>query len=425
MKSVVFLCFAFFTLSLTAEQVGPWNLDALKSQVPTMKWLRQDQPVHSLLYEGEKYQGHTTEVFAFYASPRTLGVAREGETFPGVVCIHGGGGTAFAEWVHLWAKRGYAAIAMDLNGSRPPDPVVDEKGLVRGNAHAEATRTRLPKGGPTHGHAEKFNSIGGDVSDDWPFHAAASVIRAHTLLRSLAEVQAERTAVTGISWGGYTTCLVASLDDRFKAAVPVYGCGFLHEGESVQKRSIDLLGERRMDWVRAYDPGSLLPRCRVPLLWVNGTHDIHYPLDSYMKSYAVVPGEKQLRLQVKMGHGHQPGWKPEEIGLFIDSKCRGGRPLPKLGKPQIQNQEVRVQCELPPGSSVKEATLHFTTDLGPRSARSWSSLPTKVGKQEVHAGGTHLELLTEQPPAEANTWFINVTDDRGAIISSEVQFTRE
>ena len=27
------------------------------------------------------------------------------------------------------------------------------------------------------------------------------------------------TAVTGISWGGYTTCLVASLDDRFKAAV--------------------------------------------------------------------------------------------------------------------------------------------------------------------------------------------------------------
>lgn len=148
MKSVVFLCFAFFTLSLTAEQVGPWNLDALKSQVPTMKWLRQDQPVHSLLYEGEKYQGHTTEVFAFYASPRTLGVAREGETFPGVVCIHGGGGTAFAEWVHLWAKRGYAAIAMDLNGSRPPDPVVDEKGLVRGNAHAEATRTRLPKGGP-------------------------------------------------------------------------------------------------------------------------------------------------------------------------------------------------------------------------------------------------------------------------------------
>ena len=32
-----------------------------------------------------------------------------------------------------------------------------------------------------------------------------------------------------ISWGGYLTCIVAGLDNRFKAAVPVYGYGFLHE----------------------------------------------------------------------------------------------------------------------------------------------------------------------------------------------------
>jgi len=42
--------------------------------------------------------------------------------FPGVILIHGGGGTAFADWVHLWARRGYAALAMNLNGSRPPAP---------------------------------------------------------------------------------------------------------------------------------------------------------------------------------------------------------------------------------------------------------------------------------------------------------------
>ena len=117
-----FPLFLLLSTSLLAEQVGPWNLDALKSQVPAMKWVRQDLPVHSLTYAGEKYQGHETEVFAFYASPSTLGLAKPGAKFPGVVCIQGGGGTAFAEWVHLWAKRGYAAIAMDLNGSRPPEP---------------------------------------------------------------------------------------------------------------------------------------------------------------------------------------------------------------------------------------------------------------------------------------------------------------
>ena len=92
--------------------------------------------------------------------------------------------------------------------------------------------------------------------------------------------------MTGISWGGYTTCLVASLDDRFKAAVPVYGCGFLHQGESVQKPQIDQLDQRRSDWVAAYDPSSHLARCTVPTFWVNGTNDVHYVLDSYAKSYA-------------------------------------------------------------------------------------------------------------------------------------------
>ena len=349
----------------SAEQIGPWNLTELK-RAPTMRWLVQTGPVHSLFYEGEKFKDSNTEVFAFYASPITLGKAKPGTKFPGVVLVHGGGVTAFAEWAHLWAKRGYAAIAMDLSGSRPIDPVYDVKGIpVSGQANKPETRKRLPNGGPNQGPAEKFESIGGDVSDDWPYHAAASVIRAHSLLRSFPEVDADRTAVTGISWGGYTTCLVASLDDRFKAAVPVYGCAFLHEGESVQKSSIDKLGERRDAWVKAYDPSSLLPRCRVPILWVNGTNDNHYPLDSYQKSFDVVPGRKQMRIEVKMPHGHPPGWAPKEIGLFIDSYCRDGKPLAVPGK--ITTHGDAIQLAFESAVPVKSASLHYTSDTGRRS----------------------------------------------------------
>ncbi len=155
-------------------------------------------------------------------------------------------------------------------------------------------------------------------------------MRAHSLLRSMKEVDADRTAVTGISWGGYTTCLVASLDNRFQAAVPVYGCGFLHEGESVQKPAIDKLGQRREEWIKTYDPSSALPRCSVPILFVNGTNDLHYPLDSYQKSFDCVPGPKSMRIEVNMPHGHQAGWAAPEIGLFIDSYCKQGVPLPCL-----------------------------------------------------------------------------------------------
>ncbi len=409
---LLILAAAFVSVTaLDAEVVGPWDLDALKNNVPAMKWVRRDQPVQSLTYAGEKLQGRDTEVFAFYASPITLGQAKAGAKFPGVVLIHGGGGTAFAEWVHLWAKRGYAAIAMDLNGSRPPDAEFDSKtGMAVGNGH-RGTRTRLPNGGPAHGPSEKFDSIGGDTSDDWPFHAVASVMRAHTLLRSFAEVDADRTAVTGISWGGYTTCLVASLDDRFKAAVPVYGCGFLHEGESVQKPSIDKLGARAAAWVKAYDPGSLLPRCRVPIFFVNGTNDVHYVLDSYMKSFAVVPGEKQIRIQVNMPHGHPPGWTPQEIGLFIDSKCGAGKALPVPGTPEIKGDNIEVTCTAT--TALKKAELNFTTDTGPRSKRKWTTIPATI------TGNT---ITAPKPPAEANTWFLTITDERDAMVSTTVQF---
>jgi len=412
MSAIVRLFMLLMPLTLHADKVGPWDLDALKSTVPAMKWVRQDAPVRSLTYAGENYQGHDTEVFAFYASPSTMGMeVKPGTKFPGVVCIHGGGGTAFAEWVHLWAKRGYAAIAMDLNGSRPPEPEYGPDGTPKGNAHDQKTRTRLPNGGPAHGHAEKFDCVlTPDTSDDWPFHAAASVMRAHSLLRSFPEVDAEHTAVTGISWGGYTTCLAASLDDRFKAAVPVYGCGFLHEGESVQKPSIDKLdAAHRALWVKEYDPGSLLVRCRVPILFVNGTNDVHYVLDSYMKSYAVVPGEKQMRIQVNMPHGHPPGWEPQEIGLFIDSKCRGGAALPVPGKPEIHGDQVVVSCtsSLP----LKEAKLNYTTDTGLRSKRKWTSVPATINGSTITA---------PKPPAGANTWYVSVSDERDAMVSTEV-----
>ncbi|MBI3880876.1 MAG: dienelactone hydrolase family protein [Verrucomicrobia bacterium] len=397
--------------AFAAEIVGSWNLTELK-RAPAMHWLARTGAVHSLLYTGEKFMGTNTEVFAFYASPVTLGKAKPGTKFPGVVLIHGGGGTAFAEWAWIWAKRGYAAIAMDLSGSQPIDPIYGSNGVpVLGQANKPETRTRLPNGGPNQGGAEKFDSIGGDVSDDWPYHAAASVIRAHSLLRSFPEVIANRTAVTGISWGGYTTCLVASLDDRFKAAVPVYGCGFLHEGESVQKPSIDKLGDRRAAWVKAYDPSSLLSRCRVPILWVNGTSDVHYPLDSYQKSFDAVPGKKQMRIEVEMRHGHPPGWAPPEIGLFIDSFCRDGKPLPVPGKITTKGDEVRLAFKS--GVPVKSATLHYTTDTGLRSKREWKNFPAQIGKGVVTA---------PKPSADANTWFIALTDERGAMVTSTVQF---
>lgn len=402
---------ATYSASGEENKPGTWPVDRLQSEIPAFSIEDENEPIQSILYAGEPVAGKPTEVFAFYASPETLGTRKEGQQVPGIVLIHGGGGTAFSDWVHLWAQRGYAAIAMDLSGRRPPAPSYDARGNYLPNAnHKREERVRLEKGGLDHTHTEKFESIGGTRDDDWPYHAVANVMKAHTLLRSFAEVDPDKTAVTGISWGGYTTCLAASIDNRFKAAVPVYGCGFLHEGESVQKPSIDALGDRRSAWIAAYDPSSHLGKCTVPTLWVNGTHDKHYVLDSYAKSYALVPGPRTLRIEPRMSHGHQPGWEPKEIGIYVDSLLIGATPLPQVGSMTVSDDgtvAIDYTSEIP----LTKAELHYTSDEGLRTERKWKTLPATIHGDKVIAEGL---------PAEANTWIVTLTDERDAMVSSEV-----
>jgi dienelactone hydrolase len=416
--SFVLLSLFFFSAVVQCVQAedakpGVWPIKRLKSEVPKFRIEEETAKIQSLVYEGETIGGEVTEVFAFYASPNTLGKSNGDEKFPGIVLIHGGGGTAFADWVGMWADRGYAAIAMDLGGRRPPAPQYDAEGNLKPHvAHNREARVRLAKGGVADGHGEKFDSIGGTIEDDWPFHAVANVMRAHTLLRSFAEVDADRTAVTGISWGGYTTCLTASLDDRFKAAVPVYGCGFLHEGESVQKPAIDRLGDRRAAWVVAYDPGSHLSKCTVPTLWVNGTHDVHYVLDSYAKSYSKVQGPRTFRIEPQMRHGHVAGWAPAEIQIYIDSILKKQTPLAKIGAMEISDDGA-VSVPFQSATKIVNAELHYTTETGVRSKRKWVKIDCQIADGKATAAGL---------PAAANTWIVTLTDDRKAMVSTEVGF---
>jgi dienelactone hydrolase len=387
----------------------PWGLSELH-KVPAVSWLDDSSPIRSLTYRNEPFQGKPTEVFAFYATPGSIsGDKSKDRNLPAVVLIHGGGGTAFAEWVWLWANRGYAAIAMDLSGRRPEAPKFHEKTgeLIR----RRVKRTRLAHGGPEADHIAKFQNVGGDITDDWQFHAVAAVVRSHSLIRSFPEVDDNRTAVTGISWGGYMTCLVASIDDRFKAAVPVYGCGFLYEGESVQKRLIDSLDEKkRAEWIRVYEPSAWLPKCRVPIFFVNGTNDKHYPLSSYVRSFDLVKSAKEIRIGVNMRHSHQAGWAPTEIGLFIDQNINGGKPLPRLSSPKLQKNEVTA--DVSSAVPLKEVHLHFTTDSGLLVERKWQSRDASLNGKTISAS----------IPAEATIWMLSATDSRNALVTTPVVF---
>jgi dienelactone hydrolase len=380
----------------------PWKLAEL-NQPPTFEWVNEQEPVRSLLYASENYNGRPTRVFAYYASPKTLGTAKSDEKFPAMVLIHGGGGTAFREWAALWAKRGYAAIAMDTAGHRP----IEGK-----NAHDPKNRTRLEDGGPNQEGKEKFGSVLEEPSEQWPYHAVAAAIRAHSLIRSFPEVDAERTGVTGISWGGYVTCIVAGVDNRFKAAVPVYGCGHLDENSAWSDTLKRMTAEQRERWTQLWDPKHYLPSVSMPIFFVNGTNDFSYPLDSYQKSIDDVRGPKLIRVTVNMPHGHQPGWEPPEIGLFIDQVLKKKPLLCEPGEPKVDGKRISLTCHGP--VKPKTANLHYTTGDEPINKRTWQTVAANVDGQQITAPG---------PPDDASIWFLTVRDARGSIVSTRVMIS--
>ena len=382
----------------------PWSLDQL-NEAPAFEWVDAAGPVRSMFYVGEPYHDKPTRVFAYYATPGTLaGETTAEKDLPAVVLVHGGGGTAFREWAELWAQRGYAAIAMDLAGYRPHEGQ---------NQHQRQNRTRLPDGGPDQGVPEKFESIDLELNEQWPYHAVAAAIRAHSLIRSFPEVDANRTAVTGISWGGYLTCIIAGVDSRFKAAVPVYGCGFLHENSAWLNQFAKMTEPQRQRWIKLWDPSQYLPAVSMPILFVNGTNDFAYPLDSYMRSYDVVPGEKQLRITVNLPHSHPAGWAPVEIGLFIDQYLRGGEPLPTLK--EVRGTGGQVHATWHATVPIKEGAIHVTNDNGPINQRKWATTAATLGDGE---------MTVTAPSTDVTAWFVTLTDSRGAVVSSEVQFVK-
>ncbi len=375
----------------------PWDVKAL-GRVPGVAWVDESSPIRALFYEGEMYEGRKTGVFAYYASPATLGIdTTPGKKFPGVVLVHGGGGNAFEQWVNVYAKRGYAAISMDLAGYWKPEPGRKPE--------------RHSNWGPNQEDATKFRETPPPHHDQWTYHAVADVLLAHSLIRSFPEVDAARTGVTGISWGGYLTCIVAGVDPRFKVAVPQYGCGFLGENSAWSTQWFDAKKPEwtwMQKWTQLWDPASYVGSGTMPILFLNGSNDFAYPLDSYMKTYALAQSPKNIAIKPAMPHGHI--FDVPEALIFIDSVLQGGVPLARVTRCAVEGGKVNAEVEAK--TALVSAELRYTTAPHIENGkRAWIAQPLAIDGAKITG---------DAPPADATAWFISIKDDRGALVSSEV-----
>jgi len=358
---------------------------------------RQYSNIRGLIMNGLSYHDKPTEVFCWYGVPETL---QKGEKAPAVVLVHGGGGTVFPEWAKRWTDHGYIAISIALEGQVP--------GPKNPNSKLEIKHPTTELSGPY--RQGFFLDLKTDkLEDQWFYHAVADVILATSLLRSFPEVDQTKIGITGISWGGILTNVVTGIDNRFAFAIPVYGCGYLNEAPTYTKQLETHTPESKKFYLENWEPSLFIPLQKQPTLFVNGSNDGHFSMNSFSKTYQASVSEKYLHVEYEMKHGHAPGWNPEVIYSFADYVTKGGKKPLQFSTGNGQNGIVDFAGE------IREACCYYTKDTA-----NWDGKNYQWIKSSAQVSKT-AKTIAPEIPEEALYYFINATDLDGIMYSTPMK----
>ncbi len=364
----------------------------------------EDKNIRAIYYEGLPWKGKSTRVFAWLGVPQQSSLKNSEGKIPGIVLVHGGGGTAFQDWVKKWNGHGFAAVSIAVEGQ------TDEE-LPKGSANREGGWKSHTWAGPAR------NGIYGDsdqpLPDQWMYHAVADTILANSLLRSLPEVDQNKVGLMGVSWGGVITSTVIGIDSRFAFAIPTYGCGHLADVPNQYGRALNDNELYRHVW----DPIHRLGRAKMPVLWFSWPGDLHFPLDCQAESYRATAGPRMISLVPGMRHGHGPAWTRNESYAFAESVVTSGKPWCSQSSASASDGKANVTWTIVGKQQIDQARLVTTTEDGATGSRKWVETPATLQRNGP------VWTATAKLPSVATAWFMNAQCG-DLIVSSEYQETK-
>ncbi|MGE3315288.1 MAG: alpha/beta hydrolase family protein [Planctomycetaceae bacterium] len=355
--------------------------------------------MRAIYFDALPWKSKPTRVFAWLGMPKTI---QAGKKVPGMVLVHGGGGTAFKEWVQKWNDEGFAAISIAVEGQTD----------IQGPGGDGQFWKRHEHGGPP--RVGIFGDLNEPIVDQWMYHAVADTALANSLLRSLPEVDKDRVGLMGISWGGIITSTVIGIDTRFAFAIPTYGCGDLHLAENQYETSLN--PPKNPGYVDYWNPSLRASRAKMPVLWLTWLRDSHFPLTVQSSSYRAAAGSRMVAVLPDMGHSHPAGWNPRESYEFAKSIVGFGTAWATPIETKVDKTDARAQftCKRP----VKGAVLFHTTDGGYTADRKWEQSPAKMQTE-----GDRI-LVTASVPARTTACFFNFESDGLTVSSDFVELAR-
>lgn len=399
------------SFTLNAQLPVDWNVAELYNKVPHASEIPNmctADGVKAVRLDGLTYKGEPASFFAYYQVPE--GADAE-HPVPAVVLVHGGGGSAYANWVQEWVKRGYAAISMDTTGKIPARIENDPLGLGWANWAILPGGVNLNWGG--------YERALLPIEDQWAYHAVTEVVLAHNFLRSLPGVDAERTGITGNSWGGFLTILTGAVDNRFKFVAPLYACSFYDQF----KNNLSLPGDETSNrWLELWDPSHYLPEIKAPLMMYGGAGDVCFDFGCLEKSFltATCPLWRVTFPAVIHTDGGAPEGRPAEVYAFAEQILKGGDCIPAVTLGQSGKKKLLAKFD----TDLKKVTrldFFYTTDReGKWQDRKWQTVQYDLlSDKNLSKAAAKGEVYIPVPEGIYDC-FVNVVTEDGLSCSSQM-----
>ncbi|MFA4843568.1 MAG: alpha/beta fold hydrolase [Candidatus Margulisiibacteriota bacterium] len=399
MRKVIIPAILLALLAATAcafsseEQQQLWDVPTGEVRYEINKsYLRGNIKVEEVYYYSRPYLRQPTRIFGYFAYPKY----HRGK-LPAILLSHGGGGTASLPRSISWARHGYAVLSIDLPGkgeNRPGSRSTGPDMIV-----ANLLRTQP------------------DPSHNYLVYAVAAARNGITFLTQRQEVNPQRIGMVGLSWGGVLTLLTNGQDSRLRAAVNVFGAGYIPEGCTWEDWFNAMPALDKEIWMAYLDPKNFLATQHAPILFITGTNDHCYYLPTFQKSYEEVTAKKNYYLIPNLRHRFLASAQDPAFA-WLDQRLKRGGSFPTievLTPFQKGNNRIVVPVKVSAASPVTSVRLYYTLG-GPQqwTTKKWLEIRPHQEKNISYFSIPEKLLRPEV------MYFVSAKDSRGGVTSSLV-----
>ena len=347
------------------------------------------EPLDSAVTKSSEKDGIVTELIEFTSRvvdgkpERISGIfmyPKGGKSLPGVLWCMGGMAAADGYFPGIYAKKGYAAIAITLRHD------------LRKSWDA------FDAGDPKNANFTKL---------------AIDQMRAVTFLAQRPEVDPNRLGVGGASYGGIFSTLVAGADPRIKAGMSYFAGGRHDLGTNLPQFTAMKSAADVDVWGKTIDPAWRLTKREVPFLWGIASNDNWFSFPAVTRTFADAIGAgKRMVIVPHWQHGFPPDID-DELNNFFDTNIGGTKPAYNQPGPiKLEKKDIGIVATWNWTGSRKITKAVLAVSYGPPVPwLAWQHRATLVLPATLVDGSASAVLPIPESQITGVVWG-NITDDQ-------------